>query len=75
MGTKELVSRYNEETGFISSEELEALLGASGGGGDINPASTPVTPSSWVCVTGIASFISALTSMDSCPTGAMTKAC
>jgi hypothetical protein len=63
--------KYNNETGFVSDQEIDDLLNFSAGS-DINPASTP---SSWPCVLSVTSIISAVTAMDSCPTGAVTKAC
>ncbi|MEI2398669.1 MULTISPECIES: class II lanthipeptide, LchA2/BrtA2 family [Paenibacillus] len=59
--------RTSNAVGVVSEEELRML---TGGAGDVNPETTPLTTSSWPCVIGAVDI-----SANLCPTTKCTSKC
>ncbi|MEK3790157.1 class II lanthipeptide, LchA2/BrtA2 family [Paenibacillus sp. FSL R7-0204] len=59
--------KSSDLVGVINEEELKML---TGGTGDVNPETTPLTPSSWTCITAGVTVSASL-----CPTTKCTSRC
>lgn len=59
--------RNSNSVGVVSEEELKML---TGGAGDVNPETSPITTSSWTCITAGVTVSASL-----CPTTKCTSRC